>query len=277
MNGYFEGWYLKQTGKDGTVAIIPSFCQRRGKIVSNIQIITDESSINFEYGNCKIDRKNGVMSIGRSIFTKHGFILDAEGEHTAFGSIKFSKLTPPCRDIMGPFGLLPNMECKHSVFSMFHSTSGSLTIDGKTYDFNGGRGYFEGDRGKSFPEKYVWTQGANDKYSVMMAAATIPIGSGFTGVIASVMTPKREYRFATYNGAKLVYANENGFCIRRGNTQLTAEQQSSNPRPLAAPKAGALTRTIHESPSCRVRYKLTSMGCVLNDFYDDTASFEFML
>ncbi|MFR9208064.1 MAG: hypothetical protein ACLVKR_07040, partial [Lachnospiraceae bacterium] len=88
MNGYFEGWYLKQTGKDGTVALIPSFCQRRGKIVSNIQIITDESSINFEYGNCKIDRKNGVMSIGRSIFTKHGFILDAEGEHTAFGSIK---------------------------------------------------------------------------------------------------------------------------------------------------------------------------------------------
>ena len=43
---------------------------------------------------------------------------------------------------MGPFVLVPFMECRHSVFSMYHSVNGKLLLNGKKYKFDdavGGR------------------------------------------------------------------------------------------------------------------------------------------
>ena len=273
--GRFYGWYLKQRGRDGTVAVIPSVSEYEGRLTGNIQIITQDGSFEFTHERAVLDRKNGFMIIGQSCFTKEGFTMKAEGAACAFGNVRFGPLTPLPQDIMGPFALLGDMECRHMVMSMSHETSGYINIGEKGYDFNGGRGYFEGDCGRSFPQSYVWTQGSCGQSAVMMAAASIPIAnSSFTGVICAIKHHDRLYRLATYNGARLVYADEKGICIRRGETELSAFCLKARPHALKAPVEGMLERTIYESPACPVRYVLKVRGCVLMDFTDEQAGYE---
>ena len=70
---------------------------------------------------------------------------------------------------------------------MLHSVSGSIWVNGREYSFEDGRGYWEGDRGRSFPKKYVWTQCSFPDGSLMLSAADIPLaGIHFTGVIGNV-------------------------------------------------------------------------------------------
>ena len=68
-------------------------------------------------------------------------------------TFQFRQLTSIVYDIMVPFRWVPGMECRHSVFSMKHSVNGEIRINGKSYLFHHGTGYWEGDRGRSFPEK----------------------------------------------------------------------------------------------------------------------------
>ena len=42
------------------------------------------------------------------------------------GRLDFGTLTPIKYDIMGPFALVPFMECRHSVISMRHPVWGAL-------------------------------------------------------------------------------------------------------------------------------------------------------
>ena len=50
------------------------------------------------------------------------------------------------------------MECNHGLVSFDHSLEGTMAIDGREVDFEGGRGYTEKDWGKAFPAGYVWMQ-----------------------------------------------------------------------------------------------------------------------
>lgn len=77
-----------------------------------------------------------------------------------------------------PFKYVPFMECRHSVWSMRHSVSGTVYINGQEYSFQNAWGYWEGDRGHSFPKEYLWTQCCFDGGSLMLSVAEIPI-AGF--------------------------------------------------------------------------------------------------
>ncbi len=275
MKGYFYGWYLKQLSSEGILAVIPSVSINGAGIIGNIQIITQDDTFNFSNNTAAVDEKHGVIIVGKSVFTLSGFSLDIDEEHVIKGGVKFADLTPLPRDIMGPFSLLGGMECAHMIKSMRHQVYGQVTIDGREYLFNGQSGYFEGDRGKSFPKSYIWTQGMSDRACVMMAAGKIPVKkSSFTGVICAVLLNDKIHRFATYNGARLISADDGHICVRRGETELCAYVEKAAPRPLKAPVDGELRRTIYESPVCRVRFTLKTRGCVLMDFTDDNAGFE---
>jgi hypothetical protein len=84
---------------------------------------------------------------------------------------------------------------------------GALTINGKSMDFSGGRGYIEKDWGKSFPAAWVWFQSNHFKNAtacITASVAIIPwIGSAFRGFIAGLWLDGKLYRFATYTGAKV--------------------------------------------------------------------------
>ena len=111
----------------------------------------------------------------------------------------------------------------------------------------------------------------------MLAVATIPILKHirFTGTICSVNYNKREYRLATYKGARIKVWSEQGAEILQGKYRLLVEVLAKQGQPLRAPVEGAMGRIIHESLCAKVRYRFWEKGHLLFDHTDDGASFEY--
>lgn len=73
----------------------------------------------------------------------------------------------------------------------------------------------------------------------MLAAAEIPLGPVcFTGVIGVVQLKGREYRLATYLGARAEKLSGGEIVVRQGTLTLTARLLERQAHPLAAPTAG---------------------------------------
>lgn len=177
---------------------------------------------------------------------------------------------------MGPFKFVPFMQCRHSVYSMKHKIKGQITVNGQRYIFNSGVGYIEGDGGSSFPNRYIWTQCCFKQGSIMLSVADIPIlGFHFTGIIGVVLLNGKEYRIATYLGAKVKYVGNNTVSIKQGNYQLTATLVEKNSHPLYAPENGKMSRTIYENASCKASYRFSYKGKILSEFTSSRASFEY--
>lgn len=272
---YFKGWYFKCSGENQTIAFIPSFHCRGDNIY--LQIITDENVFCLPFSRLKYRESPLSVKVGNSIFSEKGIKLDIKTDKLrAQGALRFGELTPIRYDIMGPFGLVPFMQCRHSVYSMSHSVNGKLTLNGKQYVFHNGTGYTEGDCGTSFPKRYVWTQCHFANGSLMLSAADIPLfGVCFTGIIGVVMLNGKEFRLATYLGAKLKHIGNNTITVSQGGYELTARLIKKNAHPLSAPINGEMCRTIRESASCTAYYRFSYKGITICEFTSNRASFEF--
>ncbi len=148
----------------------------------------------------------------------------------------------------------PGMECRHRVLSLGHSLSGRLRLNGRTCRLDGGTGYIEGDRGRSFPERYTWTQCntfASRTAGVMLSAATIPyLGLHFTGCLASPRWDQgREIRLATYTGAGSLCVEPGRVVLERGGTRLEAALLEASAHPLMAPDTGRMAVPSMNTPA----------------------------
>lgn len=276
---FFFGRYFKCSGSDGTVALIPALHRTGGVATASVQLITDEGAWNvpFDVGGYKNCGDGFGVTVGSSSFTREGIVLDLKGDGLcAHGSVSFGPFTPIRGDIMGPFRFVPFMECRHSVCSACHDLSGSIEVNGKVYRMDGGKGYIEGDRGTSFPEVYSWTHTHFPGGSLMLSVASIPVGPlHFTGVIGFVMIGGKEYRIATYRGAKATVISGGRIEIRQGKLRFTASLIEKRAHPLKAPSSGAMVRTIRESASCRASYRLVIANETVLDLDSSEASFEY--
>ncbi|MDP4117699.1 MAG: hypothetical protein Q8873_00700 [Bacillota bacterium] len=144
----FEGWYFKLQKDDNLIAFIPGRCRDN----AFIQVVTCDKSYNFNYPLSEY-RKREIINVGNNKFSMDGMKVNIGNLIKA--NIKYNNITPIKYDIMGPFKYLP-MQCRHSVISMRHDLTGSVTVDGRTIDLTGGIGYIEADSGNSFPKSYLW-------------------------------------------------------------------------------------------------------------------------
>ncbi len=274
MRKRFEGWYYKQRANGLSLALIPG----RSAGGAFIQVVTDDRSYQVDYPPEEYQRHGNSLRIGSSQFSESGVILDiAGGGLRLSGYLIYSGLTPLRGDIMGPFRFFP-MECRHGVVSMRHAVEGSVSLNGETLDFSRGKGYIETDSGSSFPEGYAWVQcGDFDRNcSIMASAARIPFaGLKFWGCICAVWLDGREYRLATYNGARIVRCGPGGLELRQGKYKLTADVQARDGLALSAPRNGLMGRTIHESIACPARFVFSMGDTVLFDG-NGQASYEFV-
>lgn len=283
MNNYFKGWYFKAQNDKQTVAIIPAIhIDGKGEKSASIQIISDNGvwNIRFPYEQFSCRRNKLQVKIGENIFSNQGLTINSKtDEVTACGNLKFGPLSPICYDIMGPFRYVPFMECRHSVFSMTNTVNGCLSINGHSYRFDNDAGYIEGDRGRSFPKAYAWTQCNffdESPCSIMLSVADIPLGAiHFTGIIGVILWHGKEYRIATYLGAKVAYIGNGKIAVSQGRLKLTATLIKKQDNPLYAPVRGGMKRLIRESLSCTARYSFEEDGKTLFDFNTDRASFEY--
>ena len=110
----------------------------------------------------------------------------------------------------------------------------------------------------------------------MLSVADIPmVGFHFRGVIGIVLLNGREYRLATYLGAKAVEIRNGLVRVVQGNLELEAQLLEIAGKPLKAPTRGDMARTIHESAACRAKYRFRKDGRTLLAFGTDRASYEY--
>lgn len=284
---YFEGWYLKQQNQRDTLAFIPAWhVDRKGRAQASLQVIANQDcwSLDYPAEAFAAARDRFFVELGDSVFSKGGIILNAKSAGLEVkGALRYGALTPVAGDIMGPFQYVPFLQCRHSVLSMGHRVDGRISVNGRDYTFEHGRGYIEGDRGHSFPKGYIWTQASfrHEFYgdgSVMISIADIPFcGGRFTGCLAFVWLGGREYRLSTYQGVRILSANQGLARLRQGELALEAELLEAPPFPcgLRAPQGGSMIRTVHESPACKVRYRFSERGRPLLDLVSGQAGFEY--
>ncbi len=279
---YFEGWYFKHQGEEGGLALIPAVHrERKGEWSASLQVITPWESRMISYPiTAFFQREDGAeLRLGESWFSRDGvYVAVEEPGFSLKGELQYGPLAVPAEDIMGPFRHVPHMQCVHGILSMGHGVDGAVELNGKTFYFHQGRGYWETDRGRSIPKRYLWTQCAwqqRQQVSLMLAIAHIPMGIGsFTGIISEVLFAGQFIRLATYRGARVEQWGENGAKVRQGRLCLEAEVLERHALPLQAPNRGKMSRTIHESLFATVRYRLWEGEKLLFDHTDPQASFE---
>lgn len=277
MHSYFYGWYFKCQSDTRTLAVIPAFHQSRSYKSCSIQIITDQQAWNADFSASAFRHTRKNIFIDSNRFGNRGIRLNIHKPGLDVkGTLHFGPLTPLKYDIMGPFSLIPFLECRHSVWSMRHSVCGTVRVNGRDYSFQNGAGYWEGDRGRSFPREYAWTQCCFSGGSLMLSVADIPLtGLHFTGIICLVLWKGREYRLATYLGARAVRIRNGVIRVVQRDLELEAVLLNPSGKPLKAPSDGNMVRTIHESASCRAFYRFRKKGRTLFEFKTDHASFEY--
>lgn len=290
---YFEGWYFKNTGIDSSISFIPGIHIENGKKSAFIQIITNYSSyyISYPFSEFQFSYEPFSINIGNNFFSLDKITIDIQdkdisisGELVYNNHIKIRKsIFSP--NIMGPFSFIPFMECNHAILSMKHEITGFLTINNKDYNFNNGIGYIEKDWGSSFPTSYVWTQANNfekQNVSFFLSVATIPLSFfSFTGFICTLILDGKEYRFATYNGSKIIKYNtsQNNFNIKLKSKNYILHIYSNNKDSfsLKAPRCGSMNKEIYESINSNIYICLSQNENILFEGESTNAGLEIVL
>ena len=271
---YFEGWYFKLLNKDGSeaFAIIPGIAMdEQGNKQSFIQVLDGKRKSaryhKFLFDDFKSEKNVFQISIGKNEFSSGSIKLDIEQLQ---GELHFSNNIPWPKfiwspGIMGPFSFVPFMECYHGIVSMNHEIAGQLLVNGKSIDFNRGKGYLEKDWGKSFPSSYIWLQTnhfSEENISLKCSVAKIPwLGSSFIGFIAGIWWKDRLIRFTTYNQStrNKTYADIKHVIIALENKvyRLDIHALRDAPTALASPILGLMDGRIEETMNAVVHVTLT--------------------
>lgn len=268
----FEGWYYKTQTPDGEIfCVIPGISRQTDDPHCFIQLLDGFGTRYLRYPaeafSAAADRLE--IRIGDSVFTDGGYRLctpEVQAE------IRFSAPVPYCSrrytlGVMGPFALLPGVECRHGVVLADCRADGFFRWDNGARQITGGRGYVEKDWGRAFPRSYVWCHAFLDHgASFMLSAATVPLGRACVrGIIGFLHAPDGWTKWATYTGARVVSARReaDGTAVLRiaspGGT-LTAALRPGAEGTLAAPSAAGMSRRVRESTAGRAELCITGHG-----------------
>ena len=284
---YFEGWYFKNTNKEDGISFIPGINIDDKDKKAFIQVFTKDSSyfINYNIDDFKFNFHPFSIQVGNNTFSKSGIHIDIKDDIQnlkIYGNIEYSNLkninvnvlNP---NIMGPFSYIPFMECNHAILSMQNHAHGFMNINHHKINFNYGIGYIEKDWGCSFPKSYIWCQGnnfQNPKASFMLSIADIPFKLfTFRGVICVLMINNQEFKFTTYNHAKLIeYKVDNNslnITLKKWNYDLNIKSAYQEGVKLSAPVKGKMEKDILESISSLVTVTLRKDNMVI---FSDTST-----
>ena len=267
---YFEGWYFKISNNKTGISFISGISINEQTKKAFIQVITQGSSYYIDYSIKDFSFSNNpfYIKIGDNYFSKSNIHIDINDKNqnlVIYGNIQFSdgkniKTNFLNTNIMGPFSYIPFMECNHAILHMKNRANGSITINNKKINFKNSIGYIEKDWGTSFPKAYIWCQ-ANGfqtrNASFILSIADIPFKIfQFRGMICSLIIDNHEFRFATYNNAKLIKYNIDNnsinISIKKRKYLLNIKAKSSTGHRLVAPIKGKMEKDILESITATV-------------------------
>lgn len=292
---YFEGWYFKNTNNKTAISFIPGININDREKKAFIQVITTKFSyfINYDIEDFKFNYKPFYIKIGNNYFSEdkihinikddsQKLIINGKIKYTDHININTSFLSP---NIMGPFSYIPFMECNHAILSMKSTSNGFININGNKVIFNNDSSYIEKDWGYSFPKNYIWCQGNNFKNmntTFMLSIADIPFKIfNFKGFICTLIIDNKEYKFTTYNNAKIIKCDTEdsiNIILKKGHYTLNINSENISGLRLLAPVKGKMEKDILESISAIIKVTLkkdnkvifsdTSTSCGLEIVYE---------
>lgn len=284
---YFEGWYFKNISKKDGISFIPGINVDKDTKKAFIQVITNTSSyyINYSIDDFTFSENPFYIKIKNNIFSKENIHIDIEDNIQnikIYGDIKYSnnkniKISNLNPNIMGPFSYIPFMECNHAILSMKNTVEGTLFINDKIMKFENGTGYIEKDWGTSFPKSYIWCQGnsfKNKEVSFMMSIANIPFKVfEFTGIICDIIINDKEFKFTTYNNAKIIkyFVDDSllSIILKKGDYYLQVKSIFDKGVKLTAPVKGKMQKDIYESILANITVTLRLKHKII---FSDTSS-----
>ena len=257
----FFGKYYKFVSSDGySFALIISYANEGDMI----QLITRDKSYYID-DSSSVMIKDSLVSIAIN-----------QDDISISGNILLGELHPLKKQVMGPFEYLP-IECKHSIYSMYHSLKGSINVNGVIHSFDGGYGYIEGDRGTSFPSEYIWYNSINIDLGVTIAIGRIPFGLiNFIGILCFIKVKDKEYSLCTYNFAKLVKVSNDTIVVKKGKYKFILSYSNIDGHLLKAPVKGDMSRYIKENLSVPTKWSLMYKDKVIYEHSDELSSLEVM-
>ncbi len=288
---YFEGWYYKIVTADESqaIAIIPGVSiGRDNDSHAFVQVLNGKTAQSYYHTypieRFRADKKVLDVSIADNHFNKKKIELSLP---SLSGTIKLNNLTPLSTSItnpgiMGWFSFTPKMQCYHGVVSMGHDLEGTLTTEGKTIDFSGGRGYIEKDWGTSFPKCWIWAHSnhfkSHPELSLMASVAHIPwMGNYFIGFIVALHYEGKTEVYATYNRAKKQVSIDGEtvhMTFKRKNRVLNISAVPGAGADLKSPISGLMTGKVNESLAAEIKITLVENGKTLIEDYSTTSGLE---
>jgi tocopherol cyclase len=288
---YFEGWYIKivDNTEGAAFAFIPGISMDEdGKKHAFIQVLDGKKCTSayhrFEAADFVASDTEFNTHLAGNQFSTHTLKLQLPN---ISGELTFHQPTPWTKmwgapGIMGWFSFVPFMECYHGVVSLNHAISGSLIVDGKTINFDGGRGYIEKDWGVSFPRGWIWLQTnhfhkqqladttstpQDVPISLIASVAHIPfLGTHFIGYIVGFWYNNTLHRFATYTGAKMkaqLVDNQVMLSFKDSQFQLDITATKGGTGQLISPIKGEMTGKVSESLQAEIHIRFYERGNLL--------------
>jgi tocopherol cyclase len=278
---FFEGWYFKLISADNEAryAVIPGIfhAQAAGESHAFVQVLdgkTGQSTYTpYPFDAFQASKDGFHISVGPNRFSTSEISLAIDdAQRTVTGELMFRDPAPQpwpvtifSPGIMGWYAWVPFMECYHGVVSLDHGIHGKLTVDQRSVDFTGGRGYIEKDWGRSFPSAWIWFQTnhfSQPGSSLTASIAIIPwLRSAFPGFIIGLLHDGILYRFATYTGARTESLEVNDqkirWSVRDRHNRLELEAYRARGGLLHAPSLIGMDRRIAETLDARVRVRLS--------------------
>jgi len=287
---FFEGWYLKLIGphRRERWAVIPGIFKHPdpGRAHAFIQVLDGSSGKvtyhRFPSGEFNASSTKFDLRVGESHFHGKGCRLGLQDQGQRIeGEVGFGELSPwPVRllspGVMGRYRFAPFMQTYHGVLSLDHALEGELKINGRSVNFQGGRGYLEKDWGRTFPRAYIWTQSnhfGTPGTSLTASAATIPwLGSWFRGFLVGLKHEGFLYKFTTYLGSTtedlIVDEDQVTWTLKggpgsgpeggSGGYGLALRVERSGGGLLSSPELEGMTPRILESLTARIHVRLTA-------------------
>jgi len=134
-------------------------------------------------------------------------------------------------------------------------------------------GYIEKDWGINFPKSYLWCQANSfdkEKTSLFLSIADVPFKKiNFRGFICAFLVNGKEYRFATYNSARVKHVEINGsgnivsILIKKNRYRLYINIQRKDSLQLIAPSLAGMKKTITESINSEMKVRLLKGSKIL--------------
>lgn len=218
----FEGWYFKIVNKDATeaFAFIPGvFWGNHPQESHSFLQVLEGKTVKYNYHRFSPEVFHATtqsslrIQVEKNHFSLEGMSLSIDSpQQKVQGSLKFSNRVdwrdkPYSPGSMGYFNFIPFLQCYSHVWAMDMDLSGDLIINGKTYNFDGGKGYGEKNWGNAFPYSWIWIQSnhfSSPTTSLSCSIGHIPLWlTSFRGFLIGLYHESTLYEFTTMKGTKM--------------------------------------------------------------------------